>query len=90
MRTEVALLRRMVLGIDEDRIIRTGSHACFAADADRFVEIDDAVRPLEHCSSRTRRDTRSMSALIATGDLMRAAHLREGTDVDMFYVCSSD
>ncbi len=48
MRAEVALFRRVILGIDEDRIVRTGRNACLAADADLLVEVDDAVAPAEH------------------------------------------
>lgn len=84
MCTEVALLGGMVFWIDEYRIVRAGCHACFAADANRFIKIDDAIRPLEHRGCRTRRDTRSMSALVASGYLMRAPNLRKYTYVDMF------
>ena len=44
VRAEVALLRRVVLGVDEDRVVRAGGDARLAADADRLVEVDDAVR----------------------------------------------
>ena len=55
VRAQVALLRRVVLGIDEDRIVRAGRDAGLAADADRLVKIDDAVlaavhRPVGHAA----------------------------------------
>ena len=48
VRAKVALLRRVILGIDEDRVVRAGGHTRFTADADRFVEIDNAVVSFEH------------------------------------------
>jgi len=46
MRTEVALLGRVIFGIDKDGVVRTGGDAGFAPDADRFVEIDNAIARL--------------------------------------------
>ena len=86
MRAEVTFLCRVVFRIDEDRIVRTSGHAGFTADADRFVEINDAVGALEHRGGRTRRRTRRVRALIATRYLMGAPHLRPHTDVDVFDV----
>src|SRR6266446_1845918 len=76
----------MIFGIDENRVVRAGSHAGFAADADRFVEIDYAVRALEHRGRRTRGHARRVRALVAAGHLMRAAHLRKNTYVDVLDV----
>ena len=86
MRAEVTFLRRMIFWIDEDRVVRTGSHASFTADADRFIEIDDAVSAFEHCGRRAGDDAWCMRALIATCDLMRATNLREDTDIDVLDV----
>src|SRR5205807_2660513 len=43
MRAEVAFLGRMIFGIDEDRVVRTGGHAGLAADAAGVI---DHLRPL--------------------------------------------
>src|SRR5438132_1568843 len=86
MRTEVTFLSRMIFRIDEDRVVRTSGHAGFAADADRFVEIDDAVVALEHRGGRTRGHAWRMRTLIAARHLMRAANLREDTDVNVLDV----
>jgi hypothetical protein len=80
----------MIVRIDEDRVVRARSHARFAADTDRFVEVDDAVSALEHRGRRTRGYARRMSALIAACDLVRAARLRKDTDVNVFDVSARD
>src|SRR5437763_16643040 len=86
MRAEVTFLSRMIFGIDEDRVVRARSHAGFTADADRFVEIDDAVRPLEHRGGRTGDDAGRVRALVAARHLVRAAHLWKHTDIDVLDV----
>ncbi len=86
LRAEVALLRGVVLRVDEDRIVRTGRDAGLAADADRFVEIDDAVRSLVHRRRRTSVGARWIFALIAARDLKRAAHVRKDADVGILHV----
>ena len=55
MGAEVALLGGVIVGVDEDGVIRAGGDACLAADADPFVEVDDAVRPAVHRSGRAGR-----------------------------------
>ena len=90
MRAEVTFLSRVIFGIDEDRVVRTRGHAGFAADADRFIEIDDAVGAFEHRGRRTGGDARRMRALIAARDLMRAARLRKDADVDVLDVSARD
>src|ERR1044071_8033695 len=76
----------MILRVNEDRVVGTGSHASFASDADRFVEVDDAVGALKHRGSRASSDARCVRALITTGHLMSAARLGKDSDVDMFDV----
>lgn len=89
MRAEVALLGRMVVGIDEDRIEATCSDARFAANAKRFGEID-AIGPLEHRRGRAGADARCVGALIATRHLKRAAPLRKSAGVDGLHVGPCD
>lgn len=83
MSAEVTFLGRMILWVYEDRIVGTRGHARFAPDADRLVEIDDAIGAFEHRSRRASRHAGSMSALVATRNLMRTPRLRECSD---FYV----
>src|SRR5262249_44364247 len=90
MRAEIALLGRMICGVDENCVVRTSRHARFAANADRFVEVDDAVRSLEHGRGGTRGDTRSVRALIAARNLMGSAHLRKYSDVDVLNISPGD
>lgn len=80
----------MIFRIDEDRVVRAGSHAGFAADANRLIEIDDAVRALEHRGRRASRHTGRVRTLIAASYLVRAAHLRPDADVNVLNVSSCD
>jgi len=90
MRAEVALLCRMIFGIDEDRIVWARGYAGLATDADRFVEINNAVGALEHCRGGTGAYTWRMRALIAARDLMRASYLWKHTNVNVLYVSTGD
>src|SRR5258708_5650625 len=90
MGAEVALLSRMILWIDEDRVVRTGSHAGFAADTNRFIEIDDAVRALKHCGRRTSGHARRVRALVAACYLVRAAHLWKHAHIDVLDIRACD
>jgi hypothetical protein len=80
----------VILGIDEDCIVWTRRHARFAADADRFVKVDDAISSFEHCGGRAGSHTWRVCALIATSNLMRPSHLWKHTDVNMFYIGSGN
>ena len=73
----------MIFRIDEDRVVRASGHAGLATDADRFVEIDDAVRPLEHRGRWAGGHAGRVCALIAARDLMCASHLRKHADIDV-------
>ena len=90
MGAEVTLLGRMIFRIDKDGIVGTSGHAGFAAYANRFVKIDNAIRPLEHRRSRTGRDAWGMRALVAARYLMRAPHLGKHADVDMLNIGARD
>ena len=78
----------MIFGIDKDRIVRASSHTGLAPDADRFVKIDDAVSPFEHCCGGAGGDARRVRALITAGYLVGAPRLREDTHVDVLDVSS--
>ena len=86
MRAEVALLGRVIFRINKDRVVRTRRHAGFAADADRFIKIYDAVRALEHRGRWASGHARRMRTLVATRYLMRPTHLRKHTDIDVLDV----
>ncbi len=89
MCAKVALLRRVIFRIDEDSIVRTSGYAGLAADANRFVKIDDAIRAFEHCRRGAGNYTWCASALVATRNLMHPTHLWKDSDVDVLYVSSS-
>ncbi|MDX6290383.1 MAG: hypothetical protein QOH42_2182 [Blastocatellia bacterium] len=80
----------MIFRVDEDCVIGTGSHAGFASDANRFIEIDNAVRTLEHRSCRASGYTWRVGTLVAARYLMRAPDLWKHTNVDVFHVGSGD
>src|SRR6185436_7866447 len=80
----------MVLRVNEDRIIRAGRDAGFATDANRFVEVDNAVCALEHRRRGAGGDTRRVSTLVAAGDLMGPASLRKNTYVDVLDIGTRD
>ena len=76
----------MIFRIDEDRVVWASRHAGFAADANRFIKVNDSVCALEHSSGRARGDARRMRALIAARHLVRPASLRKDSDIDVFDV----
>ena len=90
MRAEVALFGGMILGVDEDRVVRARRDARLAADADVLVEVDDAVGAAEHRRGGAGGDAGRMFALIAAGDLEGAARGRELADVDVLDVGAID
>src|SRR5205085_9374970 len=58
----------------------------FAAYADRFIEINYAVRSLEHSCGRAGCDTGSVRALVAARHLMRSTSLRKFSDINVLYI----
>jgi len=90
MRAEVTFFSGVVVRIDEDRVVRARGHARFAANADRFVEIDDTVGALEHRRRRTGSYARRVHALIAARYLVCAACLWKHADVNVFDVSTRD
>jgi hypothetical protein len=90
MSTEITLFSGMIFRVDKDSVVRAGCHTRFAADADRLVEIDNAVRAFEHRTGGTSGDAGRVRALIATSDLMRATRLRKLTNINMLDVSSGN
>ena len=83
MSAQVALLGGVILGIDEDSIVRTSRDAGLAPDAPVLVEIDDPVFPLEHRRGRASRHAGRVLALIATGNLKSPPSRRKDADIDV-------
>jgi hypothetical protein len=90
MRAEVALLRGVILGINEDCIVRASGHARFAANTDRFIKIDNPVPPFEHRGRGASGNTRSVSALVTARYLVSAARLWKHADVHVFDIGAGD
>ena len=90
VRAQVALLRRVVLGVDEDRVIRARGDARLAADADLLVEVDDPVLAAVHGLRGTGVDAGSVCALVAASHLESPPDLRERPDVHGFDVGPGD
>src|SRR5262245_48607627 len=65
MRAEVALLSRVRVRIDVQRVVRTRLHAGFAADAAIAVEVHDAVIAAEQRGHWADGDARRVVAVIA-------------------------
>jgi hypothetical protein len=80
----------MIFGIDEDGVIRARRHAGFATDADRFIEIDDAIGAFEHRRGGAGNDTGRVRALITTGHLVCATRLWKHTYVYVLNVGARD
>jgi hypothetical protein len=77
MGAEVALFSRVIFGVYENGVVGTSSHACLAANADRFVEIDNPIGAFKHSGGGTGGDAWRVSALIATCHLMCPTCLRK-------------
>src|SRR5215475_14490472 len=80
----------MIRRINKNRVVRTGSHAGLAADANRFIKINDAIRALEHGGSWTGRDAGRVGALITPSHLVRAPYLRKYAHIDVLHIRSSN
>src|SRR5437588_5155922 len=86
MSAEVTLFCRMILRVDEDSVVRARGHASLTAYADCFIEINYAVRALEHRCGRARSNARSVRALITPRHLMRSSRLRKHANVNVLHV----
>ena len=77
VRAEVAFGRGLGGGVDVERVIRAALHAGLAADAAPRVEVHDPVAAAEERGRRADLDAGRVVAVVAAGDLERAARLRE-------------
>ena len=80
----------MIFRVDEDRIVGACCHAGLAADANRLVEVYDAIRALEHCGGGARDDARGMRALVTARDLVSASRVGKLAYVNMLDVSARD
>src|SRR6185503_13473508 len=80
----------MIFRIYKDCVVWTSGHTCFAADAYRFVEIDNAIRPFEHSCCRASRGAWCMHTLVTASHLVSASSVRKHSDFYMLYVGSSN
>ena len=67
----------MIFRVDKDRVVWTRRHTRLASYADGLVKVDDAIRALEHGRGWACCDTRRVSALIASRDLVCTSRLRK-------------
>ena len=90
MRAEIALLGRVVFGVDEDRVVRAGCNTGFAANTDGLVEIHNAVGPGVHGRGRTGVGTGCVLTLIAPRDLKSPPGVGKGAHVGVFHIGAID
>ena len=80
---EVALVGRVGLGVDVDRVVGTCVHAALAADAVVVVEVDHAVGRAVEGVGRADRHARGVVAVIAPHHGEVPAHVRERAGLDV-------
>ena len=81
----VALVRRVGLGVDVQRVVRAGVHARLAPDAVVVLEVDDAVLgPIER-RGRADLHARRVVALVASHHRELAGDVGERTGLDVFH-----
>ena len=88
MSAEVTFLCRMIFRVDEDGVVRARGHARLTAYADCFIEINYAIRALEHCRRRAGCNARGVRALITSRYLVRSSRLRKSTYINMLHICA--
>jgi hypothetical protein len=83
MRAEMALGGGAIVGIHVNRIVRTGLHAGFAANATLGIKIDNPIFTLKHRRHGTDGDAGRLLAMIATRDLKYATRVGEDALLDV-------
>src|SRR5581483_6951976 len=87
MRAIVALGRRVAAGIDIQRVVGTGLHTRFAANAAIRIKVNDAVRALIESTRRTDLHARCIVAVITTIHQEIAARVWELSLLDILHPC---
>jgi hypothetical protein len=90
MRTEVALGRGVVVGIDIECIVGAGLHAAFATDTAAIVEIYDSIRTAEERVGGTNLDAGSVVAVVTSHHAEVAPGLGELAGLHVFDPGSED
>jgi len=90
VRTEITFFCGVIFRVDKNCIVRTRSHAGFAADTDRLIKVDDTVIAFEHRRGWTSRSAGSMCTLITPSYLVCSTSLRKDANIDVFDVSASD
>src|SRR5262249_1012250 len=85
VRAEVALLRGVRIGVDEELIVRTRLHARAAADAARGIQIDDGVAAFVEGFRRTDPHARRIRALIGEYRKEETPRVRKGSLFDRLH-----
>ena len=88
MSAEGAFRGGVCLGVEIDRIIRTGLHTGFAADANAGVKLNDAIITLIHGRDGTDAHARRVDAMIAARHLKVAAHIGVCARFNIFDPCA--
>ena len=84
MRAEMALCRGVIFRVNVNRIVRTGLHAGFAANAAVGIEIDNPILALIHRGYWTDSDAGRLFAVVASSDLKYTTRIREDALLDVF------
>jgi len=84
MRAEVALCGCICIGIDIERVIRTGLHAAFASDANLIVEVYDAIGTAEEGAGGADLNAGSVIAVVTSHDPEVAAAVGKFALLDVF------
>lgn len=88
MRAEGAFRGGVGFGVEINRIIRTGLHTGFAADANAGVKLNDAIITLIHGRDGTDAHARRVDAMIAARHLKVAAHIGVRARFNIFDPCA--
>jgi len=85
MRAVVTFRCGVGVGVDVKRVVRTGLHAAFAADAAALVEIHNAVVTFEQRGHRTNLDARRIVAMVAAHDREQPPGVGKFAFLNIFY-----
>jgi hypothetical protein len=90
MRAKMALGGRVIFRVNVNRIVGTGLHAGFAANAAIGTKIDNPIFALIHRSHGTNGDAGRFLAVIATRDLKNTPRVRKDALLNVFHPGSVD
>lgn len=88
MRAEMTFRGGVGFGVEIDRVVRAGLHTGFTSDANGRIKLNDAIRALIHGADGTNANARRVGAVVAARHLKAAAHVGEGTRLDVLDPCA--